>query len=230
MFASCKTNAAYTNKVDNWSLGVRLYICLAGYPPFDHDDRQLESQIRHGLYDLAGVYWSHVSEGAKDVVRRLLCVDPEKRASIDDILAHEWIRDDEAMKEKVRRLMQQEIDATKNTTAAAVDAIAAATAGDAAAAATKSLCDNQSAASELSSPNGKKKRQQSQTDEPTTEPVSACVEGYGASNVLAVFDVHTVGAAENENTSSVGGETSTKSEPGKLKRLKASTSSTDQSI
>jgi serine/threonine protein kinase len=38
-------------------------------------------------------FWDDVSESAKDLVRKLLVVDVEKRLSADEILAHPWVKD-----------------------------------------------------------------------------------------------------------------------------------------
>lgn len=99
--------SAYTNKIDNWSLGVILFICLSGYPPFSDEDKKhkLETQIKNGVYDFPDEHWSHVSYGAKDVIRRLLCTDPVQRATLDEILEHEWIKSDAEMQRKAHALM-----------------------------------------------------------------------------------------------------------------------------
>ncbi|KAK1892466.1 Serine/threonine-protein kinase Chk2 [Dissostichus eleginoides] len=39
--------------------------------------------------------WRHVSAQAKDVVRRLLVVEPSDRLSIEGALQHPWMQDDE---------------------------------------------------------------------------------------------------------------------------------------
>jgi serine/threonine-protein kinase CHEK2 len=102
-----KGSGAYTNKIDNWSLGVILYICLAGYPPFSDEDSKvsLEKQIRQGLYEFHDEFWSSVSAEAKDVIKRLICVNPSKRASLGEILEHEWIKNDTDMQKKADALM-----------------------------------------------------------------------------------------------------------------------------
>jgi serine/threonine protein kinase len=36
--------------------------------------------------------WEHISESAKDLVSRLLCLNQSERITIKDALAHPWIR------------------------------------------------------------------------------------------------------------------------------------------
>ena len=105
-----KGEGAYTNKIDNWSLGVILYICLVGYPPFNDENPMisLEEQIKKGLYDFPKQDWSKVSKDAIDLVKKLLCVDPAKRATLDQVLEHRWIKNDLEMRNKAHKLMKLE--------------------------------------------------------------------------------------------------------------------------
>ncbi|CAG0889192.1 unnamed protein product [Darwinula stevensoni] len=96
----------YTNKVDCWSLGVILYICLGGYPPFsdEYKDMSLGNQILLGRLRFHPKHWVGISENAKDLIRKLLTVDSQARFSLDDTLDHPWFQDEE-MKRKADNLM-----------------------------------------------------------------------------------------------------------------------------
>lgn len=90
-------NEPYDSAVDMWSLGVILYILLCGFPPFyDENAAGLYSQIKRGEYDFPDPYWTDISASAKDLVSKLLEVNPEKRLSCDQLMQHPWIGGDEA--------------------------------------------------------------------------------------------------------------------------------------
>lgn len=102
-----KGESSYTNKIDNWSLGVILYICLAGYPPFSEEDSSmpLDQQIKNGKYDFPKQFWSDVSKDAIDLIKKLLTTNPDKRYTLEQVLEHRWIKSDAKMKEKAAALM-----------------------------------------------------------------------------------------------------------------------------
>jgi len=86
------SNVGYNAKVDLWSLGVILYILLCGFPPFyEENTDDLFEQIKQGRYEFPSPWWDSISDEAKDLVRSLLVVDPSKRFTVDELLAHQWI-------------------------------------------------------------------------------------------------------------------------------------------
>lgn len=75
-----------------WSIGVIMFILLGGYPPFiEQNQRTLFRKIRKGQYEFHEEYWGQVSDDAKDLIRKLLVVDPAKRFTSKDALANKWI-------------------------------------------------------------------------------------------------------------------------------------------
>ena len=82
----------YGAVVDVWSCGVIVYILLGGYPPFYDDTKKgLYRKIMQGEYAFDEAFWGPVSDSAKDLVRRMLTVDPTQRPSARELLRHPWV-------------------------------------------------------------------------------------------------------------------------------------------
>jgi len=85
-------NKLYTNKVDCWSVGVVLYILLCGYPPFYAESNPLlYSKIIKEPFEFDPEDWEHISDEAKDLVRKLLTKNPERRPSAIEAKKHPWL-------------------------------------------------------------------------------------------------------------------------------------------
>lgn len=81
----------YSKSVDMWALGCVLYTILCGFPPFfDESITKLTQKVSRGEYAFLSPWWDDISDAAKDLVARLLCVDPKERYTVDQFLQHEW--------------------------------------------------------------------------------------------------------------------------------------------
>ncbi|CAM9927823.1 unnamed protein product [Pylaiella littoralis] len=85
-------NLPYGTSVDMWSIGVIIYIILAGYPPFHDDDQhRLYRKIKAGRFRFDPEYWNDISSEAKDLIRKLLTVDPTRRLTAAEACEHPWL-------------------------------------------------------------------------------------------------------------------------------------------
>ncbi|KAK1624870.1 kinase-like domain-containing protein [Colletotrichum phormii] len=83
----------YSKSVDMWALGCVLYTLLCGFPPFyDESIEVLTEKVAKGQYTFLSPWWDDISKSAQDLISHLLTVDPEKRYTITEFLAHPWIK------------------------------------------------------------------------------------------------------------------------------------------
>ena len=106
----------YDRACDMWSVGVLMYILLSGSPPFFDEEPpaggystsdidgsaatmippplSIFEKIREGVHasHFAHAPWHQISECAKHMIKQLLVVDPSRRLTVADALAHPWMR------------------------------------------------------------------------------------------------------------------------------------------
>jgi len=82
----------YGFEVDMWSCGVILYVLMCGFPPFYAEaDADLYALIQSGTYSFPSPYWDNISDIAKDLIQRLIVVEPSKRLTPVQFLLHPFI-------------------------------------------------------------------------------------------------------------------------------------------
>jgi calcium-dependent protein kinase len=83
----------YTHQCDVWSMGVVLYVLLAGEPPFKgNDHRSIFQKIIKCNYSFDCSALRNLSDSAKDLISKMLVVKPSQRITIAKALEHPWFK------------------------------------------------------------------------------------------------------------------------------------------
>ena len=84
----------HSYEVDVWSLGCIIYTMIAGKPPFESQNVKMTYQkIRENTFHFPEK--SRFSPLAKDLIAKILISDPEERLTVQQILDHPWMNQEE---------------------------------------------------------------------------------------------------------------------------------------
>mmetsp|Transcript_36355 Transcript_36355/g.47961 ORF Transcript_36355/g.47961 Transcript_36355/m.47961 type:complete len:476 (+) Transcript_36355:61-1488(+) len=86
----------YMEEVDNWSLGVMMYIMLAGFPPFIEEEgedgkEKLFQQVKEKPITFPSPFFDDISKEALNLISHLLKRDPSKRLTAEEVINHRWM-------------------------------------------------------------------------------------------------------------------------------------------
>ncbi len=85
------TKSGHDESVDIWALGVLLFEMLTGRTPFNFTGDRI--QLFNNIKSLRIVWTDDFPQLAKDLVGRILRLNPKDRLTIDQIMNHQWFRD-----------------------------------------------------------------------------------------------------------------------------------------
>nr|KAI8762999.1 aurora kinase A-A-like; partial [Biomphalaria glabrata] len=78
----------HNESVDIWSLGVLCYEFLVGKPPFETESHE---ETYKKICKVDYKFPDYVSEGARDLISKLLRHDPKARLPLEEVLQHPWV-------------------------------------------------------------------------------------------------------------------------------------------
>ena len=100
----------YNQKCDIWSCGVIMYILLCGrYPFYGSTEEEITRKILIGNFNFDDKHFENVSENAKDLIRKCLIHDKNKRITVKEAIKHEFFSGEI----DINNIFEDEVD-TKN--------------------------------------------------------------------------------------------------------------------
>lgn len=84
----------YNKSVDMWSVGVLLYVCLCGFPPFSEElgPPSMRQQILQAKFAFYSPYWDEIDDIVLDMISRLLAAQPADRITVEQAMMHPWLQ------------------------------------------------------------------------------------------------------------------------------------------
>lgn len=69
-----------------------MYVILSSESPFPIEEKEMLYAITQGIYDFNSSSWDEISEEAKDLIRRMMNINPSDRITVDEALQHPWFQ------------------------------------------------------------------------------------------------------------------------------------------
>ncbi|GAU96482.1 hypothetical protein RvY_07919 [Ramazzottius varieornatus] len=85
-------NKRYNRLLDMWSVGIIIYVTLAGVFPF-HENEDLADQIRNPRFMFPKDPWAEISAAAVDLIKHLLVLEIKNRYTVYKAAQHNWFLD-----------------------------------------------------------------------------------------------------------------------------------------
>lgn len=83
----------YGKEVDIWACGVIMYTLLVGFPPFWHRKQMVMLRnIMEGKYEFCSPEWDDITDLPKELINKLLVVDPKRRITASEALSHDFFK------------------------------------------------------------------------------------------------------------------------------------------
>lgn len=83
----------YNEKVDIWSAGVIMYFMLSGALPYKFNSLEnYQKNIKLTPLDFERGVWTKLSDECKDLIKKLLNFDPNKRVTASRAMKHPWFK------------------------------------------------------------------------------------------------------------------------------------------
>ena len=98
-------------KIDVWSTGIILFAMLCGYLPFEDKNND---KLFDKILECKVEYPDFLSEDPKDLINKILVVDPDKRITIDEIKKHRYYLKGEKFFNEIFTIKQINTDEENN--------------------------------------------------------------------------------------------------------------------